>query len=76
MLAINAHQDLSFQENLYLYLLFPVFVFAAGSSGDGDSSKTKTNYEIAVSFVKKAKNFEKNGKTDKATKNYKEDELI
>ena len=55
----------------FLYLLFPVFVFAAGSSGDGDSSKMKTNYEIAVSFVKKAKNFEENGKTDKATKNYK-----
>ena len=54
-----------------LCLIFPVIVLAAGSSGDGDSSKTKTNYEKAVSFIKKAKNFEKNGKIDKAEKNYK-----
>ena len=43
--------------------------FAAGS-GDSGSSKTKTQYDMAVTHIKTAKNFEKKGKPEKAKKRY------
>ena len=43
--------------------------FAAGSSDSG-SSKTKTQYDMAVSHIKAAKNFEKKNKLEKAKKRY------
>ncbi len=43
--------------------------YAAGSS-DSDSSKTKTKYDMAVTHIKAAKNFEKKDKLDKAKKRY------
>ena len=54
-------------------LIISVFVisnsFAAGSSDSG-SSKTKTQYDMAVTHIKAAKNFEKKDKLDKAKKRY------
>ena len=43
--------------------------YAAGSSDSG-SSKTKTKYDMAVTHINAAKNFEKKDKTDKAKKSY------
>ena len=43
--------------------------YAAGSS-DGGSSKTKTKYDMAVTHIKAAKNFEKKDKPEKAKKSY------
>ena len=43
--------------------------YAAGSSDSG-SSKTKTKYDMAVTHIKAAKNFEKKDKLDKAQKSY------
>ena len=43
--------------------------FAAGSS-DSDSSKTETKYDMAVTHINAAKNFEKKDKLDKAKKRY------
>ena len=43
--------------------------YAAGSS-DSDSSKTKTKYDMAVTHIKAAKNFEKKDKLEKAKKSY------
>ena len=43
--------------------------FAAGSSDSG-SSKTKTQYDMAVTHIKAAKNFEKKDKLVKAKKRY------
>ena len=43
--------------------------FAAGS-GDSGSSKTKTQYDMAVTHIKTAKNFEKKNKPEKARKRY------
>ena len=43
--------------------------FAAGSS-DSDSSKTETKYDMAVTHINAAKNFEKKDKIDKAKKRY------
>ena len=43
--------------------------YAAGSSDSG-SSKTKTKYDMAVTHIKAAKNFEKKDKLDKAKKSY------
>ena len=43
--------------------------YSAGSS-DGGSSKTKTKYDMAVTHIKAAKNFEKKDKIDKAKKRY------
>ena len=43
---------------------------AAGSSDSG-SSKTKTQYDMAVTHIKAAKNFEKKDKLKKAEKSYK-----
>ena len=44
--------------------------YAAGSSDSG-SSKTKTKYDMAVTHIKAAKNFEKKDKLKKAEKSYK-----
>ncbi len=44
-------------------------LYAAGSSDSG-SSKTKTQYDMAVSHIKAAKNFEKKDKLEKAKKRY------
>ena len=54
------------------FILLSYNAYGAGSSG-GDSSPAvkKTNYEKAVSYVDKAKKFEKDGKLDKAEKQYK-----
>ena len=43
--------------------------YAAGSSDSG-SSKTKTKYDMAVTHIKAAKNFEKKDKPEKAKKSY------
>ena len=43
--------------------------FAAGSS-DSDSSKTETKYDMAVTHINAARNFEKKDKLDKAKKRY------
>ena len=55
-------------------LIISIFVisnsFAAGSSDSG-SSKTKTQYDMAVTHIKAAKNFEKKDKLKKAEKSYK-----
>ena len=54
------------------FILLSYNAYGAGSSG-GDSSPAvkKTNYEKAVSYIDKAKKFEKDGKLDKAEKQYK-----
>ena len=43
--------------------------YAAGSS-DSESSKTETKYDMAVTHINAAKNFEKKDKLDKAKKRY------
>ena len=61
-------------KKLLTSLIVTVFLisnsFAAGSSDSG-SSKTKTQYDMAVTHIKKAKNFEKKDKLKKAEKSYK-----
>ncbi|MDC3058894.1 hypothetical protein OA315_00720 [Candidatus Pelagibacter sp.] len=61
-------------KNLLTSILVSVFLisnsFAAGSSDSG-SSKTKTQYDMAVTHIKAAKNFEKKDKLKKAEKSYK-----
>ena len=54
------------------FVLLSFNAYGAGSSSS-DSSNTvkKTNYEKAVSYIDKAKKFEKDGKLDKAEKQYK-----
>ena len=54
---------------LFISFFLTANVFSAGSN-DSDSSKTKTNYDKAVSQIKLAKKYEKNGKTKKANKKY------
>ena len=44
-------------------------LYAAGSSDSG-SSETKTKYDMAVTHIKAAKNFEKKDKFEKAKKSY------
>ena len=53
------------------FILLSFNAFGAGSSSS-DSSTTvkKTNYEKAVSYIDKAKKFEKDGKQKKAEKQY------
>tara|TARA_B100000900_G_C20430751_1_gene654883 strand:+ start:62 stop:559 length:498 start_codon:yes stop_codon:yes gene_type:complete len=58
-----------------LSILFAILLttgsFSAGSSSSGgDSASMKSNYEKAVSYVKKAKVFEKKEKLEKATNEY------
>ena len=60
-------------KNLLISLIISTLVisssYAAGSSDSG-SSKTKTKYDMAVTHIKAAKNFEKKNKIDKAKKRY------
>ena len=60
-------------KNLIISLFISTLVvsssYAAGSSDSG-SSKTKTKYDMAVTHIKAAKNFEKKDKLDKAKKSY------
>ena len=57
---------------LLISILVSVFLisnsFAAGS---GDSGSSKTKYDMAVTHIKAAKNFEKKDKLKKAEKSYK-----
>ena len=58
-------------KNLLISLIISTLVvsnsYAAGSSDSG-SSKTKTKYDMAVTHIKAAKNFEKKDKLEKAKK--------
>ena len=60
-------------KNLFISLIISTLVitssYAAGSS-DSSSSKTKTKYDMAVTHIKAAKNFEKKDKLEKAKKSY------
>ena len=60
-------------KNLFISLFISTLVisssYAAGSSDSG-SSKTKTKYDMAVTHIKAAKNFEKKDKLEKAKKSY------
>ena len=60
-------------KNLLISLLISTLIisssYAAGSSDSG-SSKTKTKYDMAVTHIKAAKNFEKKDKLEKAKKSY------
>ena len=60
-------------KNLLISLFISILVvsssYAAGSSDSG-SSKTKTKYDMAVTHIKAAKNFEKKDKLEKAKKSY------
>ena len=60
-------------KNLLISLFISTLVvsssYAAGSSDSG-SSKTKTEYDMAVTHIKAAKNFEKKDKLEKAKKSY------
>ena len=60
-------------KNLLISLVISTLVisssYAAGSSDSG-SSKTKTKYDMAVTHIKAAKNFEKKDKLEKAKKSY------
>ena len=55
--------------SICLSTLLTLNAFAAGSSDSG-SSKTKTQYDMAVSYIKTAKNLEKKDKLKKAKKKY------
>ena len=60
-------------KKILIPLIISIFLisnsFAAGSSDSG-SSKTKTQYDMAVTHIKAAKNFEKKDKLEKAKKRY------
>ena len=58
-----------FFTSLLITLMITSQAYSAGSS-DTSSSKTKTQYDMAVTHIKAAKNFEKNGKLDKAKQKY------
>ena len=57
------------------FVLLSFNVYSAGSSSNDSSNSStiekKTNYERAVSYIGKAKKFEKDGKQKKAEKHYK-----
>ena len=55
--------------SLIILILILSNSYAAGS-GDSGSSKTKTQYDMAVSHIKAAKNFEEKNKIEKAKKRY------
>ena len=55
--------------SLFISSLVVSSSYAAGSSDSG-SSKTKTKYDMAVTHIKAAKNFEKKDKLEKAKKSY------
>ncbi len=60
-------------KKFFISIIVSIFLvtnsFAAGSS-DSDSSKTETKYDMAVTHINAAKNFEKKDKLDKAKKRY------
>ena len=57
---------------LTLILFFVLVTHSFGAaSGPGDGEKRKTSYEKGAYIIKKAKRYEKKGKTDKAKKQYK-----
>ena len=57
--------------SLAFTILLTAKSFSAGSSSSGgDGASMKSNYEKAVSYIKKAKKFEKKEKLKKATKEY------
>ena len=56
--------------SLFFSMLLISSSFSAGSSDSG-SSKTKTQYDMAISHVKAAKNFEKKDKLKKQKKDIK-----
>ena len=66
-------------KKILISLIFSIFLiansFAAGSSDSG-SSKTKTQYDMAVTHIKAAKNFEKKDKLEKAKKKIRESPKI
>ena len=55
--------------SLFISALLVSSSYAAGSSDSG-SSKSKTKYDMAVTHIKAAKNFEKKDKLEKAKKSY------
>ena len=55
--------------SIFISTLVVSNLYAAGSSDSG-SSKTKTKYDMAVTHIKAAKNFEKKDKLEKAKKSY------
>ena len=55
--------------SIFISTLVVPNLYAAGSSDSG-SSKTKTKYDMAVTHIKAAKNFEKKDKLEKAKKSY------
>ncbi len=55
--------------SLFISTLTVSSSYAAGSSDSG-SSETKTKYDMAVTHIKAAKNFEKKDKLEKAKKSY------
>jgi len=55
--------------SFFFTILLLTSSYAAGSSDSG-SSKTKTQYEIAVTHISAAKEFEKKNKLKKANKSY------
>jgi len=55
--------------SLAVGLILSTQAYSAGSSDTG-SSKTRTQYDMAVSHIKAAKEFEKKGKLKKANKKY------
>ena len=59
----------NFLISLFISTLVVSSSYAAGSSDSG-SSKTKTKYDMAVTHIKAAKNFEKKDKLEKAKKSY------
>ncbi len=59
----------NFLISLFISILVVSSSYAAGSSDSG-SSKTKTKYDMAVTHIKAAKNFEKKDKLEKAKKSY------
>ena len=54
---------------LSVLILLSTNSYAAGSSSD-NSSKVKSNYDKAVTIIKAAKKYEKQGKTEKANKKF------
>ena len=58
-----------FFTSLLITLMITSHAYSAGSSDSG-SSKTKTQYDMAVTHIKAAKNFEKKDKLEKAKKSY------
>ena len=54
---------------IFICSIFTTNVFSAPSGSDS-STKTNSGYDKAVNLIKKAKNFEKKGKLEKANKQY------